>query len=367
MTRYDLRNALGNANLQAFLRVIRAGEGTSDEDGYRRIFGGELFDSFADHPRVRVPFGSTYSTAAGAYQFLARTWDGLVKQYRFQDFSPACQDEAAVALIVGRRALPAVLAGRLEEAIRLCNREWASLPGSPYGQPTRTMDQARKTFAEAGGAEVGRSDQEDKQMVPLLIPLAGALIEAFRPLAAEKLQGVLSKHTDNPQIAEQVTTALIDTAKAVTGQSDPIAAVAAVKADPEKMRRVEDAVVDQLSALAPALDRLAAIEERERQATEASRDAAAERAKGESWDMTKPLIYGLGAVLAALMLLVGAITLIQVFKTGEVSSEVWAQVVGLIGLVGGVGGTVYAYRFGSSVSSRAKDVLLGGLVDGRGK
>ena len=73
MNRTDLRAALADANVRAFLAVIRAGEGTSDDDGYRRCFGGSLFDSFADHPRRVVRAGGYTSTAAGAYQFLART------------------------------------------------------------------------------------------------------------------------------------------------------------------------------------------------------------------------------------------------------------------------------------------------------
>ena len=97
----DFAAALQNQNLQAFLHVIRAGEGTSDADGYRRCFGGELFDAFTDHPRRLITKGRYTSTAAGAYQFLSRTWDGLVRQYGFADFSPAAQDLGAVALIAG--------------------------------------------------------------------------------------------------------------------------------------------------------------------------------------------------------------------------------------------------------------------------
>ena len=87
-----LIEALDNPNVRAFLRMLRHGEGTAGEDGYRVMFGGGLFDSFADHPRQAITrkLGGKpiTSTAAGAYQFLARSWDGLVKQYGFADFSP---------------------------------------------------------------------------------------------------------------------------------------------------------------------------------------------------------------------------------------------------------------------------------------
>lgn len=148
--------ALSHPNVQAFLRVIRVGEGTDDEDGYRRMFGGTMFDSLADHPRqlhcakLRKG-GEICSTAAGAYQFLERTWTAVAHDYGLRDFSPKSQDIAAVALIEGRGALNDVMAGRFEHAVLKCNREWASLPESPYGQPTRTMADAGVTYLEHGG------------------------------------------------------------------------------------------------------------------------------------------------------------------------------------------------------------------------
>lgn len=33
-----------------------------------------------------------------------------------------------------------MLDGDWKTALERCNREWASLPGSPYGQPTKTME-----------------------------------------------------------------------------------------------------------------------------------------------------------------------------------------------------------------------------------
>jgi muramidase (phage lysozyme) len=155
VTRDELRLCLDDPNVQAFLQVIRAGEGTSDLDGYRRMFGGALFDSFRDHPRqlhtCQTRHGPLSSTAAGAYQFLSRTWTALVDQYGFEDFSRQNQDEAAVALIDGRGALQDVIGGRFSEAIRKCCKEWASLPGAGYNQPERTFAQALEVYASNGG------------------------------------------------------------------------------------------------------------------------------------------------------------------------------------------------------------------------
>lgn len=143
-------------NVAAFLTTIRKAEGTAGQDGYRTLFGGALFDHYADHPRIPVSalLGRRLitSTAAGAYQFLARTWDEVAAALELNDFSPAAQDVAAVYLIRRRGALADVRAGRFEAAIEKCALEWASLPGSPYGQPVKTMDQVRAVYAAAGGS-----------------------------------------------------------------------------------------------------------------------------------------------------------------------------------------------------------------------
>src|SRR5690606_9753915 len=135
----------------AFLRAIRLGEGTLAADGYRRIVGGELFDDFSDHPRRRVWIEryQVWSTAAGAYQFLAGTWDEMRAKYGLRDFSPGEQDRAAIGLLIRRGALEDVLAGRIEQAIAKCRLEWASLPGSPYGQRTESLQRVLDTYVAA--------------------------------------------------------------------------------------------------------------------------------------------------------------------------------------------------------------------------
>lgn len=147
-----------NNNLQAFLALIRQAEGTAGPNGYRTLFGGKLFDSFADHPRIRVSarLGGRRitSTAAGAYQILAGTWDEVKARKGLPDFSPESQDICAVELIRRHGALADVRAGRLLVALEKCNKEWASLPGSPYGQPTISEGRAQQIFADQGGNEV---------------------------------------------------------------------------------------------------------------------------------------------------------------------------------------------------------------------
>jgi muramidase (phage lysozyme) len=153
MTRSDLQSALALPNVAAFLRAIRLGEGTSDEAGYWRIVGGGTFTDDSKHPNVRVWIEryKVWSSAAGAYQIIRPTWDGLVRQYHLPDFSPDCQDEAAVALIAGRGALKAVIAGAFREAIDKVSGEWASLPGSDAGQRQESYAAVEKVYLDAGG------------------------------------------------------------------------------------------------------------------------------------------------------------------------------------------------------------------------
>jgi muramidase (phage lysozyme) len=153
---YD--DPLTHPNVRAFLTVIRACEGTSGPDGYRMLFGGSLFHAWRDHPRVRfyekkdefIRNGRRdYTTAAGAYQITESTWNDFTAAKGPRDFTPASQDECAWWLIGRAGAQEDVLAGRLETAIKRCAPVWASLPGAPYGQPTKTYFYARSIYNAA--------------------------------------------------------------------------------------------------------------------------------------------------------------------------------------------------------------------------
>ncbi|MDC0668033.1 SH3 domain-containing protein [Nannocystis radixulma] len=150
---------LEEARVRAFLRMLRVGEGTEGTAGYERLFGGSSFikdhgKTFADHPRIVISSGKYKSSAAGAYQVMGYTWDdpgqiALRNRYGITDFTPRSQDRYGVILVKHKRnALEEVKRGEIREAIRKCNTEWASLPGSPYGQPTITFDQAIREYED---------------------------------------------------------------------------------------------------------------------------------------------------------------------------------------------------------------------------
>lgn len=133
----------GGINVLAFLDMLAWSEGTdhpaqrSNDDGYDVLVGGKLFTDYSKHPRVLVPLPryGIKSTAAGRYQFLARTWDAIVINYGFIGrFIPEAQDLAAVKLLTECGALTHIKAGRIEAAIAAAAPIWASLPGAGYGQ-----------------------------------------------------------------------------------------------------------------------------------------------------------------------------------------------------------------------------------------
>jgi lysophospholipase L1-like esterase len=73
------------AEIKAFLDVIAFAEGTykSPDNGYKTQFTGKQFDSYDDHPREVISASGLDSTAAGRYQFLSSTWDGIMKGKKF--------------------------------------------------------------------------------------------------------------------------------------------------------------------------------------------------------------------------------------------------------------------------------------------
>ena len=147
---------LNGNNVKAFLLTVRKSEGTDGPDGYRMMFGGKLFESFADHPKQYFTYtdksGKTIKTsAAGAYQIVYHVWFYLENRYELTDFTPASQDKAAIDLISERNALDDIIAGRFETAIQKVRTIWASLPGADYNQPEHSLEDVKEWYLQAGG------------------------------------------------------------------------------------------------------------------------------------------------------------------------------------------------------------------------
>lgn len=135
--------------------MIAISEGTQElgDHGYNVLVGGQLFDSYTDHPRVLVDLGNGLkSTAAGRYQILERMFDAYKVQLHLPDFSPASQDAIAQQLIHECHATADIEIGNLDAAVASCASRWASLPGAGYGQREQKIAYLEEAFTQAGGA-----------------------------------------------------------------------------------------------------------------------------------------------------------------------------------------------------------------------
>lgn len=183
-------------NVAAFLWMIRNCEGTARADGYQMHFGPKGCDTFniidavfpegdptlacagktqyykkpnpsyqyANHPCLGpnkispwtypTKAGSITSSAAGAYQFLSKTWADCAKALSLTDFSPRSQDLGCIFLLKQARALDDIKKGNFTAAISKTKRIWASLPGDVYGQGGKTLPQALAFYKQGGGTAV---------------------------------------------------------------------------------------------------------------------------------------------------------------------------------------------------------------------
>ncbi len=124
--------------------------------GYRVLYGGSTFSSFAKHPEKVIVKRYT-SAAAGAYQFLPGTWKMASSKLGLGDFGPRNQDQAALFLIERRNALAMADQGELTpQLLAKLAPEWASLPTlqakSFYGQPVKKAPRPQGLLRKEPGA-----------------------------------------------------------------------------------------------------------------------------------------------------------------------------------------------------------------------
>jgi len=151
----------GGRNVCAFLDAIAFTEGTNnnrqptENDGYDVIVGGSLFADYSRHPNKLVRLSAKLSsTAAGRYQILYRFWKIYQERLGLPDFGPVSQDLYAINQLKEQGAYGRIRAGEFEKAVLRVNNIWASLPGSPYGQHTYSMDEMKAIYVMHGGTYV---------------------------------------------------------------------------------------------------------------------------------------------------------------------------------------------------------------------
>lgn len=351
-TRDDLLSALQDNNVQAFLRVIRHGESSQEPDAYYMHFGGELFDSFADHPRKAITKGQYTSTAAGAYQILRRTWDGVAVKWGLPDFSPINQDCAAVALIAGRGALTPLLEGDFDEAIHRCAQEWASLPGSPYGQPTFSLEKAREVFQSYGGRIESGPSGEAHQPVPVtppqseimapLLALLPTILGSLAPLIPQlgALFGSGSEVANRNVMAAKV---IADKLVEVTGAVNMMEAAEKIQSDPQALQVARSAVAQ----LFPEIGEVGG-------GVNAARVA---QATPDQLPFHKQAVFWVTCGVLPLVYLIVLAALGKWEYIGDITSETRAQVIGTV--LGTLIGGIVGYFYGTSAGSQRKTDILG--------
>lgn len=156
--------------VRAFLYMIRSCEHVFPRDVqndacYNIFYGGSYFDNMSDHPvitgeKVKVPLSDNVcraaglepgcgSTAAGAYQFIKRTWIEMRSiAPRLPDFSKESQDLAAMRLLEQIGVLSLLDSNDFAGALSKASARWASLPGSNAEQNPKQLAFATDRFNE---------------------------------------------------------------------------------------------------------------------------------------------------------------------------------------------------------------------------
>lgn len=366
-----LVEALTHSNVQAFLDMLRYCEGTPDEDGYRRMFGGKLFDSFDKHPgekRTATFKGglTVTSTAAGAYQYLLQTWTGVATQYGFADFGPKNQDLGAVALILGRKALADVIAGRFEEAVRKCSWEWASLPGSPYGQPVKTMAQIRKVYEAHGGTFAPDVPAAATSVLDFINPAALAadtitptpkeapmapFIAAVLPALVDLVPKLGKLFSSGSEVAERNIKAaelVVSVAKEAIGARNEQELLETIKADPQAAADVRTAIESQWFRIEEVGGGIAGA--REANAVYLQPGAAGFWLNPAFW-------VSVGFLLMVVLILLDMLFFNRAVYDASLRTQIITAILSLLGMVS-------AYWLGTSFSSQRKTEIAAGTGKG---
>jgi len=153
--------SIDDPNARALLNAIAEAEGTSryPNQGYNTQFTGTQFTDLSKHPEQLRSGGGYTSDAAGRYQFLSTTWNGVMGGA----MTPERQDMAALKL-VARRGVDIKNGLSMNEIYKL-GGEWASIEGGPNmrkggsygGQAKYSAESFLQMYQKYGGKVEGGS------------------------------------------------------------------------------------------------------------------------------------------------------------------------------------------------------------------
>ena len=212
-------------NARALLDTIALAEGTAGPQGYNTMFTHRTFGDLSRHPRQVNRSNGYASDAAGRYQFLSTTWDGVAKELGLQDFSPQSQDVAALQLVRRRGVDPDQPLTR--ETLAKLAPEWASLPTlegrSYYGQPVRPADKLlghyQQRLGGAGGDMPAAGGPPGAQQQPMAQPQAPGF-DDWSPQGVDpvRMAGMMASQLGMPRNKDN---AVADVAMAAVGGRQP--------------------------------------------------------------------------------------------------------------------------------------------------
>jgi len=190
------------------------------------------------------------------------------------------------------------------------------------------------------------------------MPLLAALLPTVLAMFAPRAQATLQKVTGQPAEAVQPFLAsLFDKITQVTGQADPVQAVAALQKAPQgTIDQVQEHALDYLDKLAPMIDKLMASDDARYKADQVAVDSAR-----QSW--TVPGVAALAKYLAQSALAIfivatlGVIGIIayQVFKStdGKIDGMMYGLLTIIVYAVARIAESPYRSIFGQVADSQA--------------
>jgi hypothetical protein len=150
------------------------------------------------------------------------------------------------------------------------------LSGIPPRVETPTLEESTMPEPSVGDAVQGVATAINP-IAGLGVSLVRTLINAFEPLARDKIAAEVARHDDKPEVIQAFTDGVLNATKQITGMVDPVEAVVTARASPQMLAQVQQQALMKLDELQPYLDKISEYEAAARTQDEASHDAASKR------------------------------------------------------------------------------------------